>query len=62
MKQYLDCCWYAKMKNLNSIMSCEIVKKKVTALDLLHTRVYSSVPNSRVGQNKRAGGKILKKH
>ena len=23
---------------------------------------YSSVPNSRVGQNKRAGGKILKKY
>ena len=23
---------------------------------------YSSVPNRRVGQNKRAGGKILKKH
>ena len=24
--------------------------------------IYSSVPNRRVGQNKRAGGKILKKH
>ena len=23
---------------------------------------YSSVPNRRVGQNKRAGGKILRKH
>ena len=23
---------------------------------------YSSVPNRRVGRNKRAGGKILKKH
>ena len=23
---------------------------------------YSSVPNRRAGQNKRAGGKILKKH
>ena len=23
---------------------------------------YSSVPNSRVGQNKHAGGKILRKH
>ena len=24
--------------------------------------IYSSVPNRRIGPNKRAGGKILKKH
>ena len=36
--------------------------------DLFHTHIfhkeskYSSLPNRRVGQNERAGGKILKKH
>ena len=29
---------------------------------IAHTCKYSSVPNRRLGQNKRAGGKILKKH
>ena len=29
---------------------------------LLNNDTYSSVPNRRIGPNKRAGGKILKKH
>ena len=29
---------------------------------LLTKQMYSSVPNRRIGPNKRAGGKILKKH
>ena len=35
--------------------------EKISEL-LLKVEYYSSVPNRRVGQNKRAGGKILKKH
>ena len=37
-------------------MSCE------ESAMFLANLAYSSVPNRRVGRNKRAGGKILKKH
>ena len=34
----------------------------LTIYFILYTSKYSSVPNRRAGRNKRAGGKILKKH
>ena len=37
-------------------------EKKFVPRTNYKAKVYSSVPNRRVGQNKRAGGKILKKH
>ena len=40
----------------NIICDRKPLKKKETLLK------YSSVPNRRVGRNKRAGGKILRKH
>jgi hypothetical protein len=41
------------------------VKKRIATQHngaIVFLKTYSSVPNRRVGRNKRAGGKILRKH
>ena len=54
--------------NINNQVNQTLVLIFLSAIDLPMIRLlekrkgYSSVPNRRVGQNKRAGGKILKKH
>ena len=40
----------------------EILTKKRKNLKFLNAEPYSSVPNRSAGPNKRAGGKILRKH
>ena len=39
----------------------QITASRVENFLKINKRVYSSVPNRRIGPNKRAGGKILKK-
>ena len=42
------------------VLTLSIVQQEGLSSETVHK--YSSVPNRRVGPNKRAGGKILRKH